>query len=125
VANGVSERGNRRGHHQARDDDGNQADLHGRTSRTDRRRQDGVWDRQQATDPISTSPDGGLRASVRARVDGRAGTRRRPPAPWVRLQLRRRSFSATRQVRQQGQYTDPTRLRATDPGHVEGNPVFL
>src|SRR5438270_156802 len=21
-------------------------------------------------------------------------------------------------------YTDPTRLRATDPGHVEGNPVF-
>ncbi|HJR53059.1 MAG TPA: tryptophan--tRNA ligase [Gemmatimonadota bacterium] len=22
-------------------------------------------------------------------------------------------------------YTDPTRIRATDPGHVEGNPVFL
>jgi tryptophanyl-tRNA synthetase len=22
-------------------------------------------------------------------------------------------------------YTDPTRMRATDPGHVEGNPVFL
>jgi tryptophanyl-tRNA synthetase len=22
-------------------------------------------------------------------------------------------------------YTDPTRLRATDPGHVEGHPVFL
>jgi tryptophanyl-tRNA synthetase len=22
-------------------------------------------------------------------------------------------------------YTDPTRLRATDPGHVEGNPVFV
>src|SRR3989442_1826620 len=22
-------------------------------------------------------------------------------------------------------YTDPTRLRASDPGHVEGNPVFL
>src|SRR5256885_9737061 len=22
-------------------------------------------------------------------------------------------------------YTDPTRLRATDPGHVEGNPAFL
>lgn len=22
-------------------------------------------------------------------------------------------------------YTDPTRLRATDPGHVEGNPVFM
>jgi tryptophanyl-tRNA synthetase len=24
-----------------------------------------------------------------------------------------------------GMYTDPTRLRATDPGHVEGNPVFV
>ncbi len=24
-----------------------------------------------------------------------------------------------------GMYTDPTRLRATDPGHVEGNPVFI
>jgi len=23
-----------------------------------------------------------------------------------------------------GLYTDPTRLKATDPGHVEGNPVF-
>src|SRR3989449_7836272 len=22
-------------------------------------------------------------------------------------------------------YTDPTRLRATDPGHVRGNPVFV
>ena len=22
-------------------------------------------------------------------------------------------------------YTDPTRLHATDPGHVEGNPVFM
>ncbi|MBM3945412.1 MAG: tryptophan--tRNA ligase [SAR202 cluster bacterium] len=29
----------------------------------------------------------------------------------------------TRRVR--GMYTDPTRLRATDPGHVEGNPVFM
>ncbi|MCC7103922.1 MAG: tryptophan--tRNA ligase, partial [Chloroflexi bacterium] len=29
----------------------------------------------------------------------------------------------TRKVR--GMYTDPTRLRATDPGHVEGNPVFI
>ena len=24
-----------------------------------------------------------------------------------------------------GMYTDPTRLRPTDPGHVEGNPVFV
>ncbi len=24
-----------------------------------------------------------------------------------------------------GMYTDPTRLRPTDPGHVEGNPVFI
>lgn len=29
----------------------------------------------------------------------------------------------TRKVR--SMYTDPTRLRATDPGHVEGNPVFM
>jgi tryptophanyl-tRNA synthetase len=30
------------------------------------------------------------------------------------------------EVRQKvmGMYTDPTRIRATDPGHVEGNPVF-
>jgi len=26
--------------------------------------------------------------------------------------------------RVKGMYTDPTRLRATDPGHVEGNPTF-
>jgi tryptophanyl-tRNA synthetase len=30
--------------------------------------------------------------------------------------------TVNRKVR--GMYTDPTRLRATDPGHVEGNPVF-
>jgi tryptophanyl-tRNA synthetase len=28
------------------------------------------------------------------------------------------------QRRVMGMYTDPTRLRATDPGHVEGNPTF-
>jgi tryptophanyl-tRNA synthetase len=32
------------------------------------------------------------------------------------------SAEVERKVR--GMYTDPTRLRATDPGHVEGNPVF-
>jgi tryptophanyl-tRNA synthetase len=32
------------------------------------------------------------------------------------------SEEVERKVR--GMYTDPTRLRATDPGHVEGNPVF-
>ena len=31
---------------------------------------------------------------------------------------------ATLQQKVMGMYTDPTRLRATDPGHVEGNPVF-
>ncbi|MBF8299214.1 MAG: tryptophanyl-tRNA synthetase [Dehalococcoidia bacterium] len=31
--------------------------------------------------------------------------------------------SVTKRVR--AMYTDPTRLRATDPGHVEGNPVFM
>jgi tryptophanyl-tRNA synthetase len=35
-------------------------------------------------------------------------------------------FDDPETVRQKvmGMYTDPTRLRATDPGHVEGNPVF-
>ena len=31
--------------------------------------------------------------------------------------------TVTEKVRQM--YTDPTRIRATDPGHVEGNPVFM
>jgi tryptophanyl-tRNA synthetase len=31
----------------------------------------------------------------------------------------------TVQKKVMGMYTDPTRLRATDPGHVEGNPVFM
>lgn len=31
--------------------------------------------------------------------------------------------TVTQKVR--GMFTDPTRLRATDPGHVEGNPVFI
>jgi tryptophanyl-tRNA synthetase len=32
--------------------------------------------------------------------------------------------AATVQKKIMSMYTDPTRLRATDPGHVEGNPVF-
>ena len=36
--------------------------------------------------------------------------------------LRDTPEETTRKV--MGMYTDPTRLRATDPGHVEGNPVF-
>jgi tryptophanyl-tRNA synthetase len=36
--------------------------------------------------------------------------------------LRDTAEETTRKV--MGMYTDPTRLRATDPGHVEGNPVF-
>ena len=31
--------------------------------------------------------------------------------------------TVTKKVR--GMFTDPTRLRVTDPGHVEGNPVFM
>ncbi len=30
----------------------------------------------------------------------------------------------TVRVKVMGMYTDPTRIHATDPGHVEGNPVF-
>ena len=32
---------------------------------------------------------------------------------------------ATLRQKIRGMFTDPTRLRATDPGHVEGNPVFM
>ncbi|MBM4436395.1 MAG: tryptophan--tRNA ligase [Actinobacteria bacterium] len=32
---------------------------------------------------------------------------------------------ATLRQKVRGMYTDPTRLRATDPGHVDGNPVFM
>ncbi len=32
--------------------------------------------------------------------------------------------AATVERKVRGMYTDPTRLRATDPGHVRGNPVF-
>ncbi len=33
--------------------------------------------------------------------------------------------AATLSEKVMGMYTDPTRLRATDPGHVDGNPVFI
>lgn len=38
------------------------------------------------------------------------------------IYLRESPEETTRKV--MNMYTDPTRLRATDPGHVEGNPVF-
>jgi tryptophanyl-tRNA synthetase len=31
---------------------------------------------------------------------------------------------ATVRARVMGMYMDPSRIRATDPGHVAGNPVF-
>lgn len=39
------------------------------------------------------------------------------------IDLRDDADTVAKKVR--GMFTDPTRLRATDPGHVEGNPVFL
>ena len=39
------------------------------------------------------------------------------------IDLKDDAETVARKVR--GMFTDPTRLRATDPGHVEGNPVFL
>jgi tryptophanyl-tRNA synthetase len=39
------------------------------------------------------------------------------------IYLRDDAETVTKKVR--GMFTDPTRLRATDPGHVEGNPVFM
>ncbi len=39
------------------------------------------------------------------------------------IELKDSAETVTKKV--MGMYTDPTRLRATDPGHVEGNPVFI
>ena len=39
------------------------------------------------------------------------------------IELRDDADTVAKKVR--GMFTDPTRLRATDPGHVEGNPVFM
>ena len=39
------------------------------------------------------------------------------------IYLKDNAATVTKKVR--SMYTDPTRLRATDPGHVEGNPVFM
>jgi tryptophanyl-tRNA synthetase len=39
------------------------------------------------------------------------------------INLKDDAETVTRKV--MSMYTDPTRLRATDPGHVEGNPVFM
>jgi tryptophanyl-tRNA synthetase len=39
------------------------------------------------------------------------------------IYLKDDAATVTEKVRRM--YTDPTRLRATDPGHVEGNPVFM
>ena len=39
------------------------------------------------------------------------------------ISLKDSEETVTKMVR--SMYTDPTRLRATDPGHVEGNPVFM
>ena len=39
------------------------------------------------------------------------------------IQLKDDADTVAKKVR--GMFTDPTRLRATDPGHVEGNPVFM
>ena len=39
------------------------------------------------------------------------------------IYLKDSAAAVTQKVR--SMYTDPTRLRATDPGHVEGNPVFM
>jgi tryptophanyl-tRNA synthetase len=39
------------------------------------------------------------------------------------IDLKDDAETVTEKVRRM--YTDPTRLRSTDPGHVEGNPVFM
>ena len=56
------------------------------------------------------------------RLPGTDGQGKMGKTPGNAIWLSDGSDEVTRKV--MGMYTDPTRLRATDPGHVEGNPVF-
>jgi tryptophanyl-tRNA synthetase len=58
-----------------------------------------------------------------ARLVGTDGQAKMSKSIGNTIDLRDSEEVVTQKVR--GMYTDPTRLRATDPGHVEGNPVFM
>lgn len=57
-----------------------------------------------------------------ARLPGTDGKAKMSKSSGNAIYLSDSPEEVARKVR--GMYTDPTRLRATDPGHVEGNPVF-
>ena len=61
-------------------------------------------------------------AKVGARLPGIDGQAKMSASLGNAINLSDSAETVTRKV--MGMYTDPTRLRATDPGHVEGNPVF-
>ncbi|MDQ6695107.1 MAG: tryptophan--tRNA ligase [Chloroflexota bacterium] len=58
-----------------------------------------------------------------ARLPGTDGKSKMSKSIGNTIQLKDDAKQVERKV--MSMYTDPTRLRATDPGHVEGNPVFL
>lgn len=57
-----------------------------------------------------------------ARLPGTDGKAKMSKSMGNAIHLKDSPEEVTRKV--MSMYTDPTRLRATDPGHVEGNPVF-
>jgi tryptophanyl-tRNA synthetase len=58
-----------------------------------------------------------------ARLVGTDGQAKMSKSRGNTIDLKDNEKTVTEKVRRM--YTDPTRLRATDPGHVEGNPVFM
>jgi tryptophanyl-tRNA synthetase len=58
-----------------------------------------------------------------ARLVGTDGQAKMSKSRGNTIDLKDDAETVTEKVRRM--YTDPTRLRATDPGHVEGNPVFM
>jgi tryptophanyl-tRNA synthetase len=58
-----------------------------------------------------------------ARLAGTDGQAKMSKSIGNTIDLRDDTETVVEKVRRM--YTDPTRLRATDPGHVEGNPVFM
>lgn len=68
-----------------------------------------------------TFPEPDAMLSVAARLPG-VDNRTMHTSYGNAIYLRDTPEETTRKV--MSMYTDPTRLRATDPGHVEGNPVF-
>ena len=69
---------------------------------------------------VLTEPEGLVGAF--ARLPGTDGQNKMSKSIGNTIYLSDNAASLEKKV--MGMYTDPTRLRATDPGHIEGNPVF-